>query len=308
MSDAPLAAGEVGPLPLAGVAQLALSVVLLSTTWPLAKFALLRGTSPLWFAEGRVGFSALAAWAALAAAGRVARPGRADLPTVLAVGLLQLAAFILFAHLAVAWVPAGRTAVLANTTTMFIVPLSLIVLGETIPPRRWVAAALGLAGVAVLTGPWAIDWSQSTVLVGHAFLLGAGFSFAVALVVVRRFPPRRPMLVLLPWCFTLATVLMLPVVLWREPEGGLGPDPAAWVALMYVGLVAGPFGTLCIMLAAARLPTVVSSVAFLATPATGVILSNLMLGEPITPDLILGTGLILGGVGAAAWPARRRRA
>jgi O-acetylserine/cysteine efflux transporter len=298
---------EAAALPAAGLAQLALSVVLLSSTWPLAKYAVLRGTSPLWFAEGRAALSAVGAWLLLAALGRVRRPGRADLPAVLGVGVFQLALFFLFAHLAVAWVPAGRTSVLANTTTMFVVPLSLLVLRETIPLRRWIAAALGLAGVAVLVGPWAIDWSQRKILVGHAFLLAAALSFSIAIIVIRRFPPRQSMFVLLPWCFTLAALLMLPVVAWREPGGGLGADPSAWAALLYVGLLAGSVGTWCVLQAAATLPSVVSSVGFLATPASGLILSSLFLGEPITPDLIVGTALILGGIGAAAWPARRRR-
>jgi drug/metabolite transporter (DMT)-like permease len=51
----------------------------------------------------------------------------------------------------------------------------------------------------------------------------------------------------------------------------------------------------------------VSSVGFLATPAAGLILSNLMLGERLTPDLLFGSALILGGVGLAAWRPRRRR-
>ena len=70
------------------------------------------------------------------------------------------ARYFAFAHVAVAWVPAGRTAILANTTTIWIVPLSLVFLHERIPPRRWVAAGLGLAGVVVLMSPLAIDWTS----------------------------------------------------------------------------------------------------------------------------------------------------
>ena len=83
--------------------------------------------------------------------------------------------------------PAGRTAILANTTTIWVVPLSLIVLHEHIPPRRWLAAGFGLAGVVVLMSPWAIDWSSRNVLVGHGFLLGAALSWSVAIIV----DPRR---------------------------------------------------------------------------------------------------------------------
>ena len=79
---------------------------------------------------------------------------------MLAVGGLQLGAYFALAHEAVAWVPAGRTAILANTTTIWVVPLSLFFLRETIPPRRWLAAGMGLAGVLVLINPLAIDWSS----------------------------------------------------------------------------------------------------------------------------------------------------
>lgn len=292
--------------PADGLVHLAVSVLLLSSAWPFAKLAVQRGMSALWFAEGRAALSALAAWTWLALLGRVRAPRRADGPALLAVGVCQLAAFFLFTHLAVAWVPAGRTSVLANTTTIFVVPLSLVLLHEPIPLRRWLAAGLGLAGVAVLTGPWSIDWSDHRVVVGHALLLAAGLSWAIAIIVVRRYPPRLSMLALLPWSFSLATLLLLPVLLWRGAGGGLGPDPSAWTTLLYVGLIAGPIGTWSVLQASARLPTVVASVGFLATPATGLVLSNLVLGEPITPDLLLGTALILAGVGAAAWPARRR--
>ena len=37
----------------AGFVQLAVSVILLSSAWPLTKIALSLGSTPLWFAEGR---------------------------------------------------------------------------------------------------------------------------------------------------------------------------------------------------------------------------------------------------------------
>jgi drug/metabolite transporter (DMT)-like permease len=49
----------------------------------------------------------------------------------------------------------------------------------------------------------------------------------------------------------------------------------------------------------------VSSVGFLTTPAISLLLANILLGEPITADLLAGSALIVLGVGSAAWPARR---
>ncbi len=191
---------------------------------------------------------------------------------------------------------------LANVTTIWMVPLSILVLHERVPARRWVAAGLGLAGIAVLMGPWAIDWHSREVLIGNAFLLGAGLAWSIAMVTLRRFVPRLTMLELLPWCFLVAAVALLPLVL-TEP---VGHWPARAIAAMgFIEFVAGPFGTLCVMQATARLPAVVASVGFLATPAAGLLLSSAMLGETLGPDLLGGTTLILAGVGVAAWPARR---
>jgi O-acetylserine/cysteine efflux transporter len=292
-------------MPTAGLAQLAVSVILLSSAWPLTKIALSLGSTPLWFAEGRSVLSGLAIAVVLALRGRLRLPHRADLPALLAVGVFQVGGYFALAHEAVAWVPAGRTAILANTTTMWVIPLSLVFLRERIPPRRWIAAVLGLAGVVALMSPWSIDWTSHSVLIGHAFLLGAALSWSVAIIVTRAARPRLSMFELLPWSFAVASVMLAPLLLWHAPDGTLGSRPGSWAALAYIGLLAGPFGTWCVVQATAVLPTVVSSVGFLMTPAVSLILANLFLGEAFTADLLVGAALIIGGVGAAAWPGRR---
>jgi O-acetylserine/cysteine efflux transporter len=298
------AAGTNG-MPTAGLVQLAVSVILLSSAWPLTKIALSLGSTPLWFAEGRTVLSGLTVAAVLALRGTLRLPHRADLPALLAVGVFQLGGYFALAHEAVAWVPAGRTAILANTTTMWVVPLSLVFLREHIPPRRWMAAALGLAGVVILMSPWAIDWTSHNVLVGHGFLLGAALSWSVAIIVTRAVRPHLSMFELLPWCFAVGAVMLAPLLIWHAPDGTLGSRPGSWAALAYIGLLAGPFGTWCVVQATATLPTVVSSVGFLMTPAVSLILANLFLAEAFTTDLLLGAALIIGGVGFAAWPGRQ---
>ena len=288
------------------LAELAASVVLLSSAWPLTKAALDAGATPLWFAEARSVLSGLTIAILLAATGRLRLPGRADLPALAAIGCLQLAAYFALAHAAVAWVAAGRTAILANTTTIWVVPLSLLFLRERIPPRRWLAAGLGVLGVVVLMNPWAIDWHSGKILVGHGFLLAASLAWSVAIIVTRARPPALPTFALMPWCFGLGSLLLLPVVLLAAPHGVPARGATGWWALAYIGLVAGPFGTWFIVEATARLPAMVSSIGFLATPAISLLLANWLLGEPLTADLLLGSGLIMAGVGSAAWPERKR--
>jgi O-acetylserine/cysteine efflux transporter len=292
-------------VPLSGLLQLLASVVLLSSAWPLTKIALAAGSTPLWFAEGRAVLSGLVASTLLLVSGRFRLPARGDLSVVFAIGGLQLGVYFALAHEAVAWVPAGRTAILANTTTIWIVPLSLIFLHERIPIGRWVAAGLGLAGLAVLINPLAIDWTSGRILVGHFFLLGAGLSWSVAIIVTRAVRPRSSMFALLPWCFLVGSIVLAPLVWWHAPHGTFGTAPVSWWALAYIGLIAGPLGTWCVMEATAKLPALVSSVGFLTTPAVSLILANIFLHEPLTADLLVGSALIMAGVACAAWPGRR---
>ena len=293
------------PMQTAGYAQLALSVILLSSAWPLTKIALSAGSTPLWFAEGRAVFSGATIALILALRGKLRVPHRADIPAMVAIGVGQLGLYFAFAHEAVAWVAAGRTAILANTTTIWVVPLSLIFLREHIPVRRWLACGFGLVGIVVLMSPWSIDWTSRNVLVGNAFLLGASLSWSVAIIVTRATVPRMTMFQLLPWCFAISALVLAPLIVWHESDGGIGTSARSWAALAYIGLIAGPFGTWCVIEATQALPAVVSSVGFLTTPAVSLILANLFLGEPITGDLLVGSALIMFGIGCAAWPARR---
>lgn len=293
------------PVPLRGLALLFTSVIFLASGWPLAKLAIIHGAAPLWFAQARAIQSAAITTLLLSLSGRMILPTRRDLPALLTVGLLQLAAFFALAHIAVAWVSAGRTAVLANTTTIFVIPLSMLFLHEPISARRWLATLVGLGGIAVLVGPWAVDWTSAHALIGNAFLLGCALCWGVTLLTLRRCPPFHSMFQLLPWCFLLAFIALLPLVLIESPHPVFGAGAGAFAPLLIVGLIAGPLGTWGAMEAAACLPAIVTSVGYLTTPAFGILLSALIVHEPVTPDLVAGTTLILAGVGLAVWPARR---
>jgi drug/metabolite transporter (DMT)-like permease len=269
---------------------LLLSVVLFGGAWPVSKDAF-RDATPLWFALNRAGLAALVSAVLLAALGRLRWPGRADLPTVFAVGLLQLGCFFALMHLALGILPAGRSAILGNVTVFWLVPLSVWVLGEQVSPRRWLAAGLGLAGVAVLMAPWQWGGAAPDAGLGYAMLLGASLSWSIAIIVTRRFPPQRSILELLPFCFGLGALLLLAVALWREPGGGIGPG-ALWHAL-FIGAIAAPVGTWATIEAARHLPGILTAVGYLLVPALGVVVSNLWLGEPLGWDVLVGGALIV---------------
>lgn len=276
---------------------LIVAIVLFGGAWPVTKAALAHAT-PMWFATGRAGLAVLASMLLLAVLGRLRWPQRGDIPSVLALGLLQLGAFFILAHAALQMVHAGRTAIISAVVTYWLIPLSVLVLGEKVPVYRWIAAGLGLAGVAVLAGPWAVDWSDRNEVVGHLMLVAAALFWTLAIVSTRKWPPPTPIFELLPWCFGLATLLILPFALVLEPEGGIfGP---AWPYMLYIGLIVAPIGTWCVIEVGRRLPGAVASVAFLLVPAFGVLVSTFWLGEPVGWDMAVGGALIVASVVLAA--------
>jgi drug/metabolite transporter (DMT)-like permease len=281
----------------AGLPYLGISVCLFGGVWPVTKAALAHAT-PLWFALNRAGMAAVAAALLLAALGRLRWPVRADLPCIVAIGLLQLGVFFALAHLALGFVPAGRTAILANVTVFWLIPLSVWLLGDRVSRGQWLAVAVGLLGVGALMKPWAWAAQGPGVLPGYLMLLAASLAWSLAILVTRRFPPRRPVIELLPWCFALGTLLLLPLALWREPAGGIGT--AAWPHAAFIGAIAAPIGTWATIEAGRRLSGIMASVGFLAVPALGVAISNLWLGEALGWDVLLGGALIAASVVLAA--------
>lgn len=276
---------------------LLVAIILFGGAWPVTKAAL-ANASPMWFAVGRAGLAAIVTAILLALLGRLHLPRRRDWPSVLSLGALQLGLFFVLAHAAVAMVQAGRTAIISAVVTYWLIPLSVLVLGEKVPPYRWAAAGLGLAGVAVLAGPWAVDWTDARQLIGHSMLVLAALFWTLAIVATRRFPPVSSIFELLPWCFGLATLLILPFALVLEPHGGIhGP---AWPYMLYIGLIVAPIGTWCVIEVGRRLPGAVASVAFLLVPAFGVTVSHLWLHEPMGWDMLTGGTLIVASVVLAA--------
>ncbi|MCO6414700.1 DMT family transporter [Siccirubricoccus sp. KC 17139] len=289
-----------------GLGYLAISVLLFGGIWPVTKSALADAT-PLWFAFNRAAMAAVVTAVLLALRRRAVLPVPRDWPAVLAIGLLQLAGFFAMSHLALDYIPAGRTAVLANVTLFWLIPLSVWVLGERVSALQWVAVAAGLAGVLVLMQPWSLSTGAAALLPGYGMLLAASLFWSIAILVTRRFPPAHSAMELLPWCFGLAALILLPLALWREPGGGIGV--AAWPQAVFVGAVAAPLGTWATIETGRRLSGTMASMGFLLVPTLGVTLSTLWLGEALGWDLLLGGALIavsvvLAALGAAAGRAR----
>jgi drug/metabolite transporter (DMT)-like permease len=286
-------------IPRAALAQLAIVVVVFGAAGPMIKIGLAEAT-PTWFAFWRAFLSFTVTTLLVGARGRLAWPRRRDWAAVVAVGLFQLGAFFALLHLALTIVPVGRSVLLCYTTSLWLVPISVLVLKEPLTLARVLAVLLGLAGVITLANPGAVDWADPRQLPAHGLLLLAALSWAIAIAVLRSTAAATPLADLLPWQFGLATLVLLPVAALLEPAGGVTLGWSSGFALLFLGVIGGPVATWAATSISRTLPVVVSSLGFLGVPVVSVALSVAFLGEAFTLSLALGGALILAGLATLA--------
>jgi drug/metabolite transporter (DMT)-like permease len=282
-------------------------VVAWGLTWPVNK-VILATVPPLWAVAIRTAIGGLTLFAIALATRRLKPPPRGDAPVLLSITLLHMVGFTTLSSVGLTLVPAGRSAVLAYTTPLWVVPGASLFLGERLTPRRLVGVLVGLLGLALLFNPLALDWTQRAVVLGNLAILAAALLWAGSILHIRGHPWQSTPFDLLPWETLLATLLLVPLAWLVE-----GPPAFEWtlpLAALFV-YASGPGTALAYWasaMAGRALPAVTMSLGLLATPLVSIVAATLWLGERPTVSLLAASVLILGGValGATAGGERSR--
>jgi drug/metabolite transporter (DMT)-like permease len=287
-------------------AVLAALVLIWGLNWPIMKLVV-QAMPPLWFVVTRLTVGAICLFAFLIATGRLARPTRADWPVICSVSIFQMWLFMALTTIGVQFIPAGRSAIIAYTSPLWVLPAAVWLFGERLTRWKLLGMVLGFAGLVVLLNPASIDWSDGNVLLGNFLLLiGAGM-WAIAILHTRRHRWHLSPLQLAP--FQMALLIVPACFLAWAIEG---PFRADWswqliAMLVYNGPLATAFAFWASVSIQRALPSTTVSLSYLAVPAWGLIASTLWLGEALPASLILGGVLILLGVAAIAIADTRRR-
>ncbi len=256
---------------------------------PVATKAALDGYSPEVIGVVRLSAAALC-FRILAGGGMRWLP---DEPWLVLAGVALGIDFLLF-NKGVQLTTAGRTGLLVNFGQVANIVLARAVLGEALTAHRLVGAALTLAGVAAVA-TIGRDSGGDGSIVGNVLIILAGVAWATYAVAQRRAARRANVSQLLSPIFVLATLVSALALAspgaWRN-QGGAGPT-VMLVAAVAVCTVA-PY--LLYSRGQELLDIVVLTIVLASTPVFAVVLSWLLLGEPITGRVIAGGGVILAGI------------
>lgn len=281
------------------------AVTIWGGNWPIMKLGLTH-MSPLWLGASRFGSAALLSVLVLSALGRLRLPTREEWPLVAGVGLLQMAAFTALALWALQYVAPGRASVIAYATSIWVIPLSALLLKERLSVAQWLATALSYAGIGVIVAPAFSPWQTHTVL-GLLMLLGASFAWACNIIQLRGNRHVRLGVDMIPWQCLIAFVPLLVLAWARDGAPQFLAEPAVWPLIFYTGPLATALTFIVVLGMTQKMAPVVTSIAMLCVPVIGLVVSAVVFHESISPDLALGLALIGASVGISALAHRWRR-
>lgn len=277
------------------VLLLVLVVIVWGITWPIMKIGI-EYIPPVFFGALRMFVGATLMFIIVRAYGQIKVPSRADWSMVLSVGLLQMAVPTALMHFSLSFVEASRASLLAFTHPIWVAPLAVVFLGERLNRGTTGGLVVGMIGLMVLFNPLGFEWHDDDVLLGNGLLILSAVSWAIGIVHVRLHDWNASPLSLSPWQMLFAGLLLMSLSLAREDPSKTIWDENLIYVLAFVGIAATGFAYWGAVMVARNLPAMVSSLGFLGVPIVGIISSSILLMEPLTLTLKIGTGLVLGGL------------
>ncbi|WP_407119002.1 DMT family transporter [Bradyrhizobium sp. LMG 9283] len=231
-------------------------------------------------------------------------PQRPDWPAVILLGICFFGLFFILYNIAVSYTTAARASLALAT-----LPLHTMVVGALLGVERLSARKITGVSIAVLgvTAALAAGLAQSPrgAWRGELIMTGAVFCMAFYNVLSRPLMQRSSALGFLTVGMGAGTVVLVLAGLLKGSFAALGHFTAAqWIAGVYLGIGGGALAFILWVMALARAtPTRVAN-AMTVNPIAAALLAALLIGEPITGNLLAGLVAVFAGIWIATSEAK----
>lgn len=255
-------------------ALIALVTLLWGLNWPMMKFAL-REVSPLYFRAITMSGGTLTLIAFFAWRGVPLGVSRGQALRLLWLALPNIIGWHLCSIIGLSQLPSGRAVILAFTMPVWTVLLTVLLFGERMNARTWLAVVAGVASVGLLAANELVALAGRPI--GVLWLQGGALSWAVAT--------------------------------WVEPWPAWGLWPAStWGSLGFGVFLNFGFAQVIWFSLVRALPARASAFGVMAVPLVGISSATVIVGEVLRPtDWLAAVCIavaIFSATGGAARPAR----
>ena len=250
-----------------------------------------RGLEPFWGATQRFAMAA-AVMLVIVRVRRLPFPRGRALRFAVAYGALTFGASFALFYWGVVRVPAGTAGVIMASTPLLALLLSVAHGLEPFRRRGAVGAGVALAGIAVIfAGRSGGGLPTASVLA----ILASAACAAESAILLKRAPEVDPVTMNAVAMAVGAPILLALSFIGRETLGV--PDRGSvWAAVLFMGLLGTPALFFLYVFVVRRWTVSASSYQFVLAPVVAIALAALLLGERITPAILLGAPLVLAGV------------
>ncbi|KRG67909.1 DMT family transporter [Pseudoxanthomonas dokdonensis] len=286
-----LARGNLGGVLLAAFGAIAFSgkaiIVKLAYHYPVDAITLLALRMLVAFPL----FLAMAAWAYR----RYPPLARGDRWRIAVLGFLgyYLASFLDFAGLQHITATLERLILYLNPTLVLL--LGWLLYKRRISRRQLLAMAVCYAGVVLAVGH-DLEVGGSNVMVGSVLVFASALSYALYLIGSGELVQLVGAVRLTAYASSVACVLCIGQFLLTRPLADLQLAPQVYLLSLINGTVCTVLPVLAVMMAVARIGSALAAQIGMLGPVSTIVLSVLLLGEPMGPWQVAGTVLVLAGV------------
>jgi drug/metabolite transporter (DMT)-like permease len=200
------------------------------------------------------------------------------------------------ATLALQFVPAGQSTILAYSCVLWAPLGAAVFLGERLSARRALGLGIGLLGLVVIFNPLAFDWSDRPAVAGNAALLVAAMLWGASIVHNRSHSWHATPFQLAPWQALLAAVLLVLIALAVEGAPVIDWDAYSIALLVFAGIPGTALAYWAAAVSSSELPAATTALGLLGVPAVSIVVAMGLLGELPTPAVLTALALLLAGV------------
>lgn len=196
--------------------------------------------------------------------------------------------------------PASDISLIATTTPLWITVLAWPMLGERPGARGWAGFGLAIAGLALILQPQdgVGGGASGERLLGGAIYLIGSLLWALYNVVGKELMARHDPIGPTAAACLIGTITLTPFTLWELASGQtVRFTPIGIFALLFTALLVTVFGYLALFWAYRRVSAARVAITMYLQPLAGVVVAWLWLGEPLGAWFLIGSALVLAGVG-----------
>ncbi len=220
----------------------------------------------------------------------------------------SVAVFNAFIYKALHSATAMNTVLVNAMVPVFIALLAWAIFRDRLTTRQVAGVAISFAGLLFIIAKG--DFSVLTTLnfsEGDLWTLGAGISWAIYSVMLRKRPPQLDLIAFLTVIVFFGLVFLSPFYVWELTEkGGFKLEPASYASIAYVcvfpSVVAYIFWNRAVLMVGPNK----AGIFFHLMPVFSIVLASVFLGERLYAFHLTGMVLIFAGIALTTLPSWRR--